>query len=240
MSTNDTENTIARMGANKKIQGLAKDFFNEVSQFNYSYNFKWLGRPIIQFPQDIIALQEIIWELKPDLIVETGIAHGGSIIFTASILDMIGNNGKVVGIDIDIRKHNRKAIEEHPMYKHIRMLEGSSVDTHIVEQVFDMAKDKNTILVILDSNHTHEHVLEELRLYSPLVKKSSYLVVLDTVVENMPEDAFPDRPWGVGNNPMTAVDAFLKENNRFDIDAEIHDKLLITVAPNGYLKCIKD
>lgn len=240
MSTTDFEATVAEMGANEKIQTLAKDFFNEVSQFNYSYHFKWMGRPIIQFPQDIIALQEIIWDIKPDLIVETGIAHGGSIIFSASMLDMIGNGGKVVGIDIDIREHNRKAIEEHPMYKHITMLEGSSIDNGIVEQVFEMAKGKEKILVILDSNHTHEHVLEELKLYSPLVTKDSYCIVLDTVVENMPEDAFPDRPWGIGNNPMTAVEAFLKENQRFEIDTGIHDKLLITVAPNGYLKCIKD
>lgn len=206
----------------------------------YSYNFFWLGRPIIQYPQDIIAMQEIIWRVKPDLIVETGIAHGGSLIFHASMLELLGGSRAVVGVDVDIRAHNRVEIEKHLMFKRITMIEGSSVDEKIAEQVCDFAKDKKQILVVLDSMHTHDHVLKELELYSPLVTKESYLVVFDTVIEDMPADFFPDRPWGKGNNPKTAVWEFLKNNKRFEIDKMIENKLLITVAPDGYLRCVKD
>jgi cephalosporin hydroxylase len=184
-------------------------------------------------------MQEIIWQVKPDLIIETGIAHGGSLIFYASMLELLGNNGQVLGIDIDIREHNRVEIEKHSMFKRITMIEGSSVDKDIAKQVYNFARDKKEILVVLDSMHTHDHVLRELELYSPLVTKDSYLVVFDTVIEDMPEDFFPDRPWGKGNNPKTAVWEFLKTNNRFIVDKEIENKLLITVAPDGYLKCTK-
>jgi cephalosporin hydroxylase len=187
-----------------------------------------------------MAMQETIWKVKPDLIIETGIAHGGSLIFYASMLELLGGNGCVLGIDIDIREHNRCEIERHPMFKRIKMIQGSSTEESIVKRVYDFAKGVGPILVALDSNHTHEHVLKELNVYSPLVSKGSYLVVFDTVIEDMPEDCFPDRPWGKGNNPKTAVWEFLKTNDRFIVDKEIEDKLLITVAPNGYLKCIKD
>jgi len=188
----------------------------------------------------MIVLQEIIWQVKPDLIIETGIAHGGSLIFSASMLELLGNNGQVLGIDIDIREHNRVEIEKHPMFKRITMIQGSSIDKSVVQQVYNFAKDKKQVLVALDSNHTHEHVLRELQLYSPLVTKGSYLVVFDTIIEDMPEDFFLDRPWGKGNNPKTAVWDFLKSNDRFEIDKEIENKLLITVAPDGYLKCVSD
>jgi cephalosporin hydroxylase len=197
-----------------------------------------MGRPIIQFPQDIVALQEIIWSVKPDVIVETGIAHGGSIIFSASMLELIGN-GEVVGVDIDIREHNRREIENHPMFKRVTMIEGSSVDEKIVERVKSHVEGKERVMVILDSNHTHEHVLAELKLYSPLVTRDSYMVVFDTIVEDMADDHFGDRPWGKGDNPKTAVWEFLKTHNEFEIDKRIQDKLLITVAPDGYLKRIK-
>lgn len=203
----------------------------------YSYNFSWLGRPIIQYPQDMIAMQEIIWDVKPDIIIETGIAHGGSLIYYASLLELIGH-GEVLGIDIEIRSHNRAAIEAHPMFKRIRLLEGSSTAPDIVEQVKKAAKDKRA-LVVLDSNHTHEHVLAELEVYAPLVSVDSYCVVMDTVVEDMPENFFPDRPWGKGNNPKTAVWEFLKTHPEFEIDKSIEHKLLITAAPNGYLRRVK-
>jgi len=206
----------------------------------YSYRFSWLGRPIIQYPQDIIAMQEIIWEVKPDLIIETGIAHGGSLVFSASILELIGGDGQVLGIDIDIREHSRVEIERHRLFKRITLMQGSSTQQSIADQVYELAQGKQRILVALDSDHTHYHVLRELELYSPLVTKGSYLVVFDTVIEDMPEDFFPDRPWGKGDNPKTAVWEFLKENERFEIDHEIQNKLLITVAPDGYLKCISD
>lgn len=205
----------------------------------YSYNFTWMGQPIIQYPQDIVAMQEIIWSVKPDLIIETGIAHGGSLIYYASLLELIGE-GSVLGIDVDIRKHNREAIDRHPMRKRIDMIEGSSIKDEILKEVRGRAENKKRILVCLDSDHTHEHVLRELELYSPLVTKGSYLVVFDTVVEDLPDDLFQDRAWGRGNNPMTAVQEFLKRSDRFEIDREIKERLLITVAPDGYLKCIKD
>jgi cephalosporin hydroxylase len=231
---------IQRMSKDKSLLALSNRWFVESCKYNYSYNFKWMGRPIIQFPQDLLAMQEIIWEVKPELIVETGIAHGGSLIFYASMLEIIGGNGKVLGIDIDIRPHNRDEIEKHQMFKRIEMIEGSSIDQHVVNEVYDFAAGKAPVLLALDSNHTHEHVLKELELYSPLVTKGSYLVVFDTVVEDMPDDLFSDRPWGKGNNPKTAVRDFLKTNDRFVVARDVEDKLLITVAPEGYLKCIKD
>ena len=230
---------IKSNGKNDQLISAARTFVRESAPPKYSYNFTWLGRPIIQYPQDMIAVQEIIWQVKPDLIIETGIAHGGSLIFYASMLELLGGDGKVLGIDIDIREHNRVEIEKHPMFKRITMIEGSSVDEKIAEQVHEFAKDKKRIMVVLDSMHTHDHVLKELQLYSPLVTKGSYLVVFDTVIEDMPENFFPDRPWGKGNNPKTAVWEFLKTNNRFEIDKSIENKLLITVAPDGYLKCVR-
>ena len=231
---------ISKMAEDQRIRELGLLFIKDTAKYKYSYNFTWLGRPIIQFPQDIIAMQEIIWRVKPDLIVETGIAHGGGLIFYASMLELLGGDGEVVGIDIDIREHNRVEIEKHQMFKRITMIQGSSIDKSVVQQVYDFAKEKNRILVVLDSHHTHEHVLKELQLYSPLVTKGNYLVVFDTVIEDMPEDFFPDRPWSKGNNPKTAVWEFLKHNDRFVIDKDIENKLLITVAPDGYLKCVKE
>ncbi|MDE2060748.1 MAG: cephalosporin hydroxylase family protein [candidate division NC10 bacterium] len=224
-------------GQNVELIEAAHAFTKASITSKYSYNFSWLGRPIIQYPQDMIATQEIIWEVKPDIIIETGIAHGGSLIYYASLLELIGH-GDVMGIDIDIRAHNRAAIEAHPMFKRISLLEGSSIAPDIVEQVRDVAEGKRT-LVVLDSNHTHDHVLAELVAYAPLVSVGSYCVVMDTVVEDMPEDFFPDRPWGKGNNPKTAVWEFLKTHPEFEIDKSIEHKLLITVAPDGYLRRVK-
>lgn len=238
--TKEREKDIDKMSKDQKVIELGRLFIEKTAKYRYSYNFTWLGSPIIQFPQDIIAMQEIIWRVKPDLIIETGIAHGGSLIFYASMLELLGSNGEVLGIDIDIRKHNREEIENHSMFKRITMIEGSSIDKSIAKQVWDFAKHKKNVLVVLDSNHTHEHVLKELKLYSPLVAKDSYLIVFDTLIEYMPENFFPNRPWSKGNNPKTAVWEFLKINDRFIIDKEIENKLLITVAPDGYLKCIKE
>jgi cephalosporin hydroxylase len=230
---------ISNNNDNSALQQAADAFNEESNKAQYSYNFSWMGRPIIQYPQDMIAMQEIIWELKPDLIIETGIAHGGSLIYYASLLELIGK-GEVLGIDIDIREHNRTEIEKHPMYKRIHMLQGSSIDEELVQQVKKFTKDKKTILVVLDSNHTQEHVLRELELYSPFVTPGSYIVVFDTIVEDLPEGYFKEkRPWGIGNNPKTAVQEFLKSHDQFVIDIAIDNKLLISVAPEGYLKRIK-
>lgn len=228
---------IIDQGNDESLKTLAQTFYNESAKYKYTYHFSWMGRPIIQLPQDMMAMQEIIWQIKPDLVIECGIAHGGSILYYASLLELQGH-GEVLGIDRDIRAHNREAIEAHPMFKRVSMIEGSSLDPLVVEQVRAAAAGKK-VIVVLDSNHTHEHVLEELRLYAPLVSQGSYCVVMDTVVENMPEDAFPDRPWGKGDNPRTAVWAFLKENSDFEIDSEMHSKLLITVAEDGYLRRVR-
>ena len=230
---------INKMTLDKDLKEISKQWLLNSYKYEYSYHFTWLGRPIIQYPQDIIAIQEIIWKVKPDLIIETGIAHGGSLIFSASLLELLGK-GKVIGIDIDIREHNRKEIENHSLSKRIEMIEGSSIDEKIISKVEAIVKEDDKILVILDSNHTHEHVLKELELYSKFVKNDSYLIVLDTIIEDMEEDSFSDRPWNKKNNPKTAVWEFLKNNDRFKIDKQIQNKLVITVAPDGYLKCIKD
>lgn len=236
----EVERQVRALGEDQALHRSSIDWIVDSSKHRYTYNFRWLGRPIIQFPQDMIALQEIIWDYRPDVIVETGIAHGGSLVFHASMLELIGGEGRVIGIDIDIRAHNRRAIEAHPMFRRISLVEGSSVDPETARRVHALAGDRSRALVILDSNHTHEHVLAELRLYASMVRPGGYLVVLDTVVEDVPAELHAGRPWGPGNNPKTAVRAFLHENDRFEIDAAIHDKLQITVAPDGYLKCIKD
>ncbi len=229
---------IQGLGDDSVLQQLGREFIIKTANYKYSYNFSWLGRPIIQFPQDMIAIQEILWEVRPDLVIETGIAHGGSLVFYASILDLIGK-GEVLGIDIDIRKHNRLAIETHPMFRRISMIEGSSVAPDVIAQVHEIAKGHQRILVCLDSNHTHEHVLKELMFYSPFVTMDSYIVVFDTIIEDMPAESFPDRSWGKGNNPKTAVWEFLKSHDEFIIDKNVENKLLITVAPSGYLKKVK-
>lgn len=236
----EKKKNIQNMAVDHSLAQSTNEWFVQSCKYNYSYNFTWLGRPIIQYPQDIVAMQEIIFKVKPDLIIETGIAHGGSLVFYASMLELLQEDGQVLGVDIDIREHNRIEIEKHPMFKRITMFQGSSLDKSIVKKVYDFAKDKKKVLLVLDSNHTHEHVLNELKLYSPLVTKESYLVVYDTVVEDMPDDFFQNRPWGKGNNPKTALKEFLTINDRFAVDKEICDKLLITVAPDGYLKCIKE
>ncbi|MDD1965676.1 cephalosporin hydroxylase family protein [Pseudomonas sp. NPDC090203] len=228
---------VAAQGQDKSLVALGQQFYNESARHKYTYHFSWMGRPIIQTPQDMIAMQELIWAVRPDVIIETGIAHGGSILYYASLLQLIGH-GEVIGIDIDIRQHNREAIEAHPMSHRVSMIQGSSIDPALVEQVRARVAGKK-VMVVLDSNHTHEHVLEELRLYAPLVSVDSYCVVMDTVVEDMPEDAFPDRPWGKGDNPKTAVWAYLKENDDFQIDVSVQNKLLITVASDGYLRRVR-
>lgn len=229
---------IESNGSNENLKAAAQAFNTESNKVQYSYNFSWMGRPVIQYPQDLFAMQEIIWEVKPDLVIETGIAHGGSLIYYASLLELIGH-GEVLGIDIDIREHNKKEIENHAMFKRITMIEGSSIDENIVEEVKKFAVGKQKVIVILDSNHTHEHVASELELYAPFVSLNSYIVVFDTIVEDLPEGYFSQkRPWGVGNNPKTAVDAFLQKNADFVVDAAIDNKLLISVSPRGYLKKI--
>jgi cephalosporin hydroxylase len=229
---------IASYKDNKKLTTMADAFIKELAFARYSSNFSWLGRPVIQIPQDLMALQEIIWSIQPDVIVETGIAHGGSLIFYASMLELIGK-GTVIGIDIDIRAHNRVEIEKHPLFKRITMIEGSSISQDVIHEVQSLIENTATVMVCLDSNHTHDHVLRELELYAPLVSPGSYCVVFDTGIEDLPPHMIIDRPWGSGNNPKTAVWKFLETNDHFIIDKDIETKILLTSAPDGYLKRVR-
>ena len=247
----ECEKEIEKIGRNVEISKLSTDWISAVNQVKYSYHFEWLGRPIIQYPQDIVAIQELIWKVKPDLIIETGIAHGGSLILSASMLALLDmceaieagtlldpkkSKRKVLGLDIDIRQHNREAIEAHPMSSRIQMIQGSSIAPEVIEQAKAVATNHQSVLVCLDSNRTHDHVLAELEAYAPLTSVGSYCVVFDTIVEDIPKAMFLDRPWGAGNNPKTAVWEYLKTHSEFEIDKSIQHKLLITVAPDGYLK----
>jgi cephalosporin hydroxylase len=240
----EVEERIAANGGNAALRKAADEFMRESIQPKYSYNFSWLGRPIIQYPQDIVGMQELTWAVQPDLIVETGIAHGGSLILYASLLELNAACGgppdaRVVGVDIDIRAHNRAAIEAHPLHQRITMIEGSSVDPAVVEQVGEAAAGRQRVLVCLDSNHTHAHVLAELEAYAPMTSVGSYCVVFDTVIEDLPAGMFPDRPWDPGNNPKTAVHKYLKSHPEFEIDRRLENKLMISVASGGYLKRVR-
>lgn len=259
MSNFESERT-ERIKANKgtKLETISQDFLRESVPAKYSYNFSWLGRPIIQYPQDIVAVQELIWLTKPTLIIETGIAHGGSLALSASMLALLdicenpqrleGTKRKVIGIDIDIRSENRMALTEHPLNSYMIMIQGSSLDSEIQSRIASEVREHKSVMVLLDSNHTHEHVLSELKFYGPLVTKDNYLVVFDTFVEHMPVDAYPDRPWGPGNNPYSAVKEYLGElvdshitdlngeKVSFKIDCDMDQKLLISVSPEGYLR----
>lgn len=247
----EVEERISANGTDDRLRQAARTFMDRSIASRYSYNFSALGRPIIQYPQDIVAMQELIWQLRPDVIVETGIAHGGSLILNASMLALLDycdaiESGetldpakprrRVIGVDIDIRAHNRAAIESHPMANRIDMIEGSSVNPDVVADVRSRVGNARRVLVSLDSNHTYEHVLAELEAYGPMVTPGSYCVVFDTVIEDLPGEAYPDRPWGPGDNPKIAVWKYLEKHPEFEIDTAIDSKLLISVAPSGFLK----
>lgn len=205
---------------------------------NYSYMWSWLGLPVIQMPTDVVAAQELLWRNRPQVVIETGIARGGSLILYASILELIGE-GRVIGIDIDIRPHNRVAIEGHAMSERIHMIEGSSVDPNVVSQVKEELGGSDRIMVVLDSDHTHAHVLQELRHYGPLVSIGQSLVVADTIVETIPPQKHRPRPWGPGNNPMTAVSSYLRECDLFEMDPSMNNKLLMSSSRGGYLRRVR-
>ena len=233
------------MTANDPKFKTAADFLLQSIKDRYSYNFSWFSRPIIQYPQDIVAFQEIVSLVEPDLIIETGIAHGGSLVLSASLLCLLDvmegldprqSPRKVVGVDIDIRPHNRQALDAHPLRFKMELIEGSAIDPAIIEKVRAHASGVQRVLVSLDSNHTHDHVLAELNAYADLFSPDSYCIVFDTVVEDLPVGSFPDRPWDIGNNPKTAVHQWLKSHPEFEIDKTIDAKLLISVAPDGYLR----
>jgi cephalosporin hydroxylase len=242
---------LAGYAQDTAFQTLSRDWLQASMQRQYVYNFDWMGRPIIQYPQDMVAMQELVWRVRPDLIIETGIAHGGSLVLSASLLALLdmsdaieagttmdprASRRKVLGVDIDIRAHNRAAIEAHPMASRIAMIQGSAIAPEVVQQVHEFTQGYQRVLVCLDSMHTHDHVLGELNAYAPLVTPGSYCVVFDTFVEDMPPQFFTDRPWDVGNNPKTAVHQWLAGHPEFEIDAEMEQRLQVTVAPHGFLR----
>jgi len=232
--------SIAEMAADSHMRKLSYDWFSAASRHRYSYNFEWLGLPIIQFPQDLVALQEVVWAARPDCVIETGVAHGGSLVFYASLLKMMDIRGPVVGVDIDIREHNRQRLDQHPLREGVELIQGSSTAPETLDQVREAIRGASNPLVVLDSNHAYAHVARELELYAPFVRKGGYLVVLDTGVDDMPPEFAADRPWGPGNGPKRAVAEFLRSNRRFEVDQSYNDKLLITVAPDGFLRCISN
>jgi cephalosporin hydroxylase len=246
MSENDAEfearkrRDIAAMTADAAFQSVSHDWLVRSIRHRYSYNFRWLGLPIIQYPADIVAMQELIWRVRPRVVVETGVARGGSLVFYASMLELLGMDGFVLGVEVALSPENRAAIGRHALARRIRLVDGSSIAAETVGKVGEVVAGRDPVLVVLDSHHSHDHVLNELRLYSPLVRKGSYIVVFDTLVEDLPADAVGDRPWGVGDNPRTAVSAFLKENNRFEIDRSFDDRLLLSVCRGGFLSCLRD
>jgi len=231
--------TIGAMQADRDLRELRRRMLAAMVKYRYAYNFTWYGRPIIQLPEDILAIQEIVLSTRPDLIVETGVAHGGSLVLSASMLELLGH-GDVIGIDIEIRPHNREALERHPMRHRLHLIEGSSTDESVAADVRRRVAGRERVMVLLDSGHTHAHVARELALYSPLVTKGCYLVVFDTAIEDVADGHYPGRAWGKGNNPKTAVWEFLQHNGRFAIDRELESRLLYTAAPEGYLRCVKE
>ena len=236
------KNKSFSLGLDKKIFEQSKDLIYNLDQYDYSYLWTWMGIPIIQLPADIMATQEVIWKTKPDIIIETGVARGGSVLFMASILEMMGN-GQVIGIDIDIRKHNRESIEAHPMSKRVTLVEGGSVDESILKQVRANIPDGARVMVVLDSDHSHDHVLEECRAYGPMVTKDCYMVVADTLVGHLDEKDAPQnrsQVWFKGNDPLTALQDYMLESDRFEIDLEINGKLVLSSSPGGYAHCIKN
>jgi cephalosporin hydroxylase len=237
---NERRADIEEMGADEELRQKSIDWMKHADRYKYTYNYTWMGRPIIKFPNDMAIQQELMWELKPDLVIETGIAHGGSIIFTASMMEMMGIDGEVVGVDVDIRKHNRDAIEAHPMMKRITMYEGDSVAPDMVERVTQHAKGKKCVMVILDSLHSHAHVYKELQAYADMVTVGSYCVLPDTVIEFFPKGYYSDtRPWDVGDNPYTAMKQFISEVDHFEVDKSLTNKAMITETIDGYLKRVR-
>jgi cephalosporin hydroxylase len=235
----DTERSslIASLGSDVDLKRDGISFVNSSNLKKYAYTWNWMGLPVIQMPEDLIKVQEIIFETKPDIILETGVAWGGSLLFYASILKSM-NHGKVIGIDITIPEHNRTAIMNSRGSELVTLIEGSSVSQDIFKQVNAIIPRNAKVLLILDSHHTHDHVMKELELWSPLVTKGNYLVVCDTIVEFIDAPADRVRAWSKGNNPFTATTDFLSSNIRFSTENEFNKKTLTSFHPHGFLLAI--
>ena len=228
----------ARMRDDRQLARDALAVNIAADRYDWTYQWSWLGLPVIQMPSDIVAIQEIVWSCRPQLIIETGIARGGSLILSASMLELLGE-GTVLGIDIDIRAHNRAAIEAHPLSRRIEMIESSSLDAATIDAVRGRTKSVERVMVILDSDHSHDHVLAELRAYGPLVSIGQFLVVADTFIEDIPRQEHRPRSWGPGDNPRTALEGWLRENDGFEPDDFVNAKLLLSASPGGYLRRVR-
>lgn len=214
------------------------DLVTALDAFDYSYLWSWMGVPIIQMPADVMATQEVIWATKPDVIIETGVARGGSVLFMASLLEMIGK-GKVVGVDIDIRAHNRSAIESHPMAKRVVLIEGGSVDADTLDRVRAEIPRGARVMVVLDSDHSRAHVLAECRAYGPIVTPSCYMVVADTLAGHVTEANAPkkrSKVWFKGDEPLSALQDYMAETDRFEVDEVLNGKLVLSSSPGGYVR----
>ena len=233
-------NSLA-MGADEALFERARDCVMDADRYGYTYLWSWMGTPIIQMPADIVATQEVIWMTRPDVVIETGVARGGSVIFYASMLALIGK-GKVIGVDIDIRAHNRDTIENHPMASRITLIEGSSIDPETIARVKAEIPGGASVMLVLDSDHSKAHVLAELRALSPLVSKGQFLIVADTILGRLRRDQTPKARshfWPPGDEPLAGLNEFLKENDRFAPDEEINGKMILSSSPGGYLRCVK-
>lgn len=230
-----------RMGGDRELFARSMEVLRHADTHDYSYMWTWMGVPIIQMPADTMATQEVIWSCKPDIIIETGVARGGSVLFMASMLELIGK-GKVLGVDIEVRSHNRETIEQHPMAKRVTLIEGPSTTEETLARVRKEIPAGASVMAILDSDHSRDHVLAELRAYAPFVTKGQYLVVADTWLHFVePEQAPKNRSQFLarGNEPFAAREAFLKETDRFEPDPVINGKLILSSSPGGYLRCTK-
>jgi cephalosporin hydroxylase len=229
------------LGADGGVFEKGLDAFVAADAYRYTYLWSWMGVPIIQVPADIVATQEVIWSAKPDVIIETGVARGGSLIFSAAMLTLLGR-GKVIGVDIDVRAHNRDTIERHPMASRITLIEGSSIAAETLEAVRAAIPEGAAVMVCLDSDHSRDHVLAELRAYGPLVTAGQYMIVSDTVLGCMTAEQTPtarSQVWLPGNEPLAAVAAYLAETDRFEADPEVNGKLIMSSSPGGYLRCLR-
>jgi cephalosporin hydroxylase len=239
---NEVADNVRRVIQDHSLKLQSRQWLASASKYGYTYNFKWLGTTVVQLPADLICVQEIIWDYKPDLIVETGIARAGSASFYTSLLALLELNGHVqnaryVGIDVEIREHARVALSKEPILrKYATAIEGSSIDPEVVKAVSIVASEHSRVIVVLDSSHTHSHVYSELRAYAALVPKGGYIVVFDTSIEWDSEAKWGNRPWGPGDSPSTALDLFLKEYPNFVRDRELSDKGLISVIEGGVIR----
>lgn len=247
MAPNDDRDEFAKkartqalaLGQDRTVFDSSIDILLAANKYDYAYLWTWMGIPIIQLPADIMATQEVIWATKPDVIIETGVARGGSMVFMASLLELLGN-GKVIGVDIDIRAHNRDSIERNPLAKRISLIEGPSTSSSVVDKVRSKIPPGASVMVILDSDHSRDHVLAELRAYASLVTPGCYLVVADTLLGELQPDAElrnRSKAWGKGNEPLSALKIFLEESDRFEVDPVINGKLILSSSTGGYLRC---